>query len=183
ADFLNEGLFDPAFVTFDPNSTTPSMQPNARDLTYSVYRPDLAVLGARDGFMPSGLPISNNDALSRRDMGLEFLDVTPQVRTELMSSSSLRGGRQQEDVYRITNNSSSIIDTHLLVIVQGLPNRIAVDGSSMTRTGSPYLRVFLPDGVLLPGQSMVQRLRFNRHPLAPRAAGYALTLMSGQGNP
>jgi len=46
---------------------------NVRDLTYSVNRPDLAALGARDGFMPSGLPISNNDPLSRRDAGLEFL--------------------------------------------------------------------------------------------------------------
>lgn len=37
------------------------MQPNAQDLTYSIYRPDLAALGAIDGFMLSGLPISNND--------------------------------------------------------------------------------------------------------------------------
>jgi hypothetical protein len=71
--FLEDALDDPAFVNFDPNSTTITMQPNARDLTYSVYRPDLAALGAKDGFMPSGLPISNNDPLSRR----EVLQVAP----------------------------------------------------------------------------------------------------------
>ena len=84
--FLENALYDPAFVKYDPNSTTITMQPNARDLTYSVYRPDLAALGAKDGFMPSGLPISNNDPLSRRDAGLEFLDVTSQLNTQLTSS-------------------------------------------------------------------------------------------------
>jgi len=32
-------------------------------------------------------------------------------------------------------------------------------GPSPPRTGDPYLRVFLPDGVLLPGQSIVSRDR------------------------
>jgi cytochrome c peroxidase len=100
-DFLENTLFDPAFVKLDPNSTTITMQPNARDLTYSVYRPDLAAVGARDGFMPSGRPTSNNDPLSRRDAGLEFLDVTSQARTELTSST--RTGNRQQDVYKITN--------------------------------------------------------------------------------
>jgi hypothetical protein len=78
-DFLENALYDPAFVKYDPNSTTITMQPNARDLTYSVYCPDLAALGAKDGFMPSGLPISVNDSLSRRDAGLEFLNVSSQL--------------------------------------------------------------------------------------------------------
>jgi len=52
--------------------------------------------------MPSGLPISNNDPLSRRDAGLEFLNVTSQARTELVSS---RGeGNRQRDVYKITQH-------------------------------------------------------------------------------
>jgi hypothetical protein len=72
-EFLRNALYDPAFVKYDPNSTTITMQPNMRDLTYSVYRPDLAALGAKDGFMPSGLPISNHDPLSRR----EVLQVAP----------------------------------------------------------------------------------------------------------
>ena len=85
-DFLENGLYDPAFVRFDPDSTTKTLEPNEQDLTYSIYRPDLAALGARDGRMPSGLPRSNDDALSRRDMGLEFLDVTDQLKVRVMAA-------------------------------------------------------------------------------------------------
>jgi hypothetical protein len=184
-DFLENALFDPAFVNFDPNSTTVTMQPNARDLTYSVYRPDLAALGAKDGFMPSGRPISNNDPLSRRDAGLEFLNVTSQARTELTSSAST--GRRQQDIYTITNtDSSTIIDTHLLIIVEGLSDQFRLENSSgTTSAGEPYIRVFLPNGVLLPGQSISQTLLFARKPSAPPApvGGYTLNLLSGQGNP
>ena len=182
-DFLENALYDPAFVRFDPNSTTKTMEPNGQDLTYSIYRPDLAALGARDGRMPSGLPKSNNDALSRRDMGLEFLDVTPQVSIERIDSNVSRGNGRQQDVYKITNNSSSVIDTHLLVIARGLSDQINMeDASGMTISGYPYVRVFLPDGVLMPGQSLVQTLMFDRRPQAP-SVSYVLTLLSGQGNP
>jgi len=94
--------------------------------------------------MPSGLPISNNDPLSRRDAGLEFLNVTSQARTELVSS---RGeGNRQRDVYKITNtNSSTVIDTHLLIVVQGLSGQFRLQNASgTTSTGNPYIRVFLP---------------------------------------
>jgi len=183
--FLEDALYDPAFAKYDPNSTTITMQPNARDLTYSVYRPDLAALGAKDGFMPSGRPISNNDPLSRRDAGLEFLDVTSQAKTELTGSAS--NGRNQEDVYQITNtNSSTVIDTHLLVIVQGLSSGLRLENASgTTSTGDPYIRVFLPNGVLEPGQSINQKLLFARQPLGPPPgpAQVTLKLLSGQGNP
>jgi hypothetical protein len=157
------------------------MQPNVQDLIYSVYRPDLAALGARDGFMPSGLPISNNDPLSRRDAGLEFLNVTKQLTTAL---TNYRDGRRREvNVYKITNNSSSIVDTHLLVIASGLSNQIRMENASgITSSGDPYLRVFLPNGVLLPGQSISERLVFERKPNAPQVS-YTLTFLSGQGKP
>jgi len=70
-------------VKFDPNSTTDTFQPNVRDLTFSKFRPDLAALGAKDGLMPSGRAIDNNDPLSRRDEGLEFLDVTSEAAISL----------------------------------------------------------------------------------------------------
>jgi cytochrome c peroxidase len=182
-DFLENALYDPAFIRFDPNSTTKTFEPNRRDLTYSVFRPELAALGAIDGFMPSGLPRSNNDALSRRDMGLEFLDVTRQVGITRIESNGIGGGRRQEDAYRITNNSSSIIDTHLVVVVQGLSHLIEMENADgITSGGDPYQRIFLPDGVLLPGQSIVTRLLFRRHANAPPVS-YTLTLLSGQGNP
>ncbi len=181
-DFLENALYDPAFVKFDPKSTTPTFQPTVRDLTYSIYRPDLAALGAKDGFMPSRLPVSNNDALSRRDAGLEFLNVTSQVKADLIGSASR--ARDQGDVYRITNNSAAPVDTHLLVVVRGLSNQVRLENSSgVTSTGNPYLRVFLPSGVLLPGQSIIRSLRFDRQRSAPRVTGYTLDLLSGQGNP
>ncbi len=119
-DFLENALYDPGFVRFDPKSPTRTFEPNVQDLTYSTFRPDLVALGAIDGRMPSGLPRSNNDALSRRDQGIEFQDVTRLVTVTLLNSERLNGGTRQEDVYRITNNGSTPVDTHLLMIATGL---------------------------------------------------------------
>jgi len=180
-DFLENALYDPAFVRYDPHSSTDTLQPNERDLTYSKYRPDLAALGAKDGFMLSGLAIDNDDPLSRRDQGLEFLDVTSQAQVSLIERD--RRGHRQKDVYRITNNSTSIIDTHLLLMARGLPRTIRLaNGSGTSSSGDPYLRVFLPDGVIMPGQSIVATLVFERKPKGP-AVNYSLGLLSGQGRP
>ena len=183
ADFLENGVYDPAFVRFDPESSTRMFQLSPPDFLYSVYRPDLAALGAIDGRPASGRPQDNDDPLSRRDMGLEFLDVTGQVAIALVDSKSTGGGNQQEDVYKITNISTSIVDTHLLMVARGLPAQIRLENASgITSTGDPYLRVFLPDGVLLPGQSIVETLLFKRHPHDPPVS-FSLVLLSGQGNP
>jgi hypothetical protein len=131
----------------------------------------------------SGLPQDNNDALSRRDAGLEFLDVTALVDITLIDSNSSSSSRRREDVYKITNNSSSIVDTHLLIVAQGLSDQIRLENASgITSTGDPYLREFLQDGVLLPGQSIIETLRFRRQSDAPPVS-YTLILLSGQGNP
>ena len=186
ADFLENALYDPAFVHDNPYSTTKVFQPSVRDLTYSKYRPDLAALGATDGRMISGLPIDNNDALSRRDMGLEFLDVTSQLSIAQAGagngSRSQRGGRDA-DTYRFTNISPSVVDTHLLVIVQGLERGVRlVNASGTTSVGDPYIRVHLVDGVLRSGESIVRTLEFKgrRDEGRPR---YTLKLLSGQGRP
>jgi hypothetical protein len=189
ADFLENGLYDPAFRDDDPKSTTDRFQPSKRDLTYSKYRPDLAALGAKDGFMPSGLAINNNDPLSRRDQGLEFLDVTSQAHISLIDRD--RDDGRQRDVYRITNNSTSVIDTHLLMVARGLPRQIElVNGSGTTQAGDPYLRVFLNDGVIMPGKSIVVSLVFKRErsdhrrdERNDRGVNYSLGLLSGQGKP
>jgi hypothetical protein len=179
-DFLENGLYDPAFVQYDPKSTTDTLQLNARDLSYSTYRPDLAALGARDGFVLSGLAMDSNDPLSRRDEGLEFLDVTGQLDT-IRSRGNV--GDDEVDSYQITNTSSSIVDTHLLVIVRGLPKQIRMENASgFTSGGDPYLRVFLPQGVLKPGQSISQNLVFERKSKASPLS-YTLYFLSGQGNP
>jgi len=181
-DFIENALYDPAFVKHDPNSSTRTLQLNERDVTYSKYRPDLAALGARDGFVISGLAADNNDPLSRRDQGLEFLDVTPQTTTERVGSNS-QGGRQT-DQYKITNKSQSVVDTHLLIIVRGLSNGIQLENASgSTHSGDPYIRVFLPDGVLQAGQNIVQTLIFRRQGGNNTGVNYVLDLLSGQGNP
>ena len=124
--------------------------------------------------MLSGLAIDDNDPLARRDQGLEFLDVAAQAMVELSSSSG------NKDEWLITNTSSSVIDTHLLVIVSGLPAGVTVDAKEKTTTGKPYYRMFLPEGVLNPGQSISTTVI--------RAGGgsknsYTLQLLSGQGKP
>ena len=199
-DFIENGLYDPAFVHFDPKSPTTMFQLSPRDVLYSVYRPDLAALQATDGRPASGLPEDNDDPLSRRDKGLEFLDVTSQLNVAVIGVSGRADGadaesdhdtrdfRDRDDrrmsvSYRITNTSRSIIDTHLLVIPYGLSERIDLENASgRTTAGVPYLRVFLPDGVLQPGQSTVVTLRFRRESHAPPLR-FDLTILSGQGNP
>jgi hypothetical protein len=180
-DFLENGLYDRAFRDDDPKSTTDRFQPSKRDLTYSKYRPDLAALGAKDGFMPSGLAVDNNDPLSRRDQGLEFLNVTSQAVPSRVRSETV--GDRQLDVYKITNNGTTVVDTHLLTIVRGLPRQASLNNASgTTKSGAPYMRLFLKEGVLQPGQSTYAELQFTRPRDVPRL-NYTLELLSGQGNP
>jgi hypothetical protein len=185
-DFLENGLYDPAFVHFDPTSSTRMFELNPPDFLYSIYRPDLAALGAVDGRPASGRPQDNDDALSRRDMGLEFLDVTSQAHIALVDSGSGGdgvAGQRETRVYRITNASTGPIDTHLLVVARGLSFQIEMENASgRTSAGDPYLRVFLPNGILAPGQSTLVALRFRRHQQSPTVR-FTLTLLSGQGNP
>jgi hypothetical protein len=186
-DFIENGLYDPAHVIYDPNSTTPSFALNTRDLTYSKYRPDLAALGARDGFVISGKAIDNNDPLTRRDEGLEFLDVTNKLGVQV--TRDIRGQREV-DTYKITNISkatdvSGIVDTNLLIIAQGLSNGVQLENASgISSSGNPYLRVFLPtNGVLNPGQSIVRQLIFDKRQPGSKPVSYTLDFLSGQGKP
>jgi len=174
ADFLENALYDAAFVHHDPKSSTDTFQPNEHDLTYSKYHQDLAALGAKDGFMLSGLAIDDNDPLARRDEGLEFLNVTSQATITRLD------GEHDGDAYRITNAGSSVIDTHLLVIVSGLPSDARLlNASGTTSGGDPYLRLFLRDGVLNPSDSVDVRLRI----AGDEGGRYTFKLLSGQGNP
>lgn len=168
ADFIENGLYDRGFVT--------AFQPNEQDLTYSKNYPELAALGAKDGMMLSGLPIDNDDALSRRDLGLEFLDVTSKLHAEQVKCDDTSA------TYHFTNTSGSVVDTHLLVIVRGLPRGVHLDNESgKTHDGAPYIRVFLRDGVLKPDQKIAQRLVFSG--VGKQLPHYRFELLSGQGNP
>ncbi len=185
--FIEDGLYDPAHVIYDPNSTTPSFALNPVDLTYSKYRPDLAALGAKDGFPISGLAIDDNDPLTRRDEGLEFLDVTNKLGVQVTRDIS---AQREVDTYKITNIStatdvSGIVDTNLLIIVQGLSNGVQLENASgITSSGNPYIRVFLPtNGVLNPGQSIVRQLIFDKRQPSSKPVSYTLDFLSGQGKP
>jgi hypothetical protein len=168
SDFLENALYDRGFAQ--------GFELNEQDFSYSKNSPDLAALGTVDGRPASGLPANNNDALSRRDMGLEFLDVTKQVSVRTDSAND-------NDTLNLSNSSSSVVDTHLLIVVQGLPKGVELtNASGMTSGGDPYLRVYLTDGVLNPGQSIKQELRFKRSSDAPKVS-YTLKLLSGQGKP
>jgi len=143
--FIEDGLYDPAHVIYDPNSTTPSFALNLVDLTYSKYRPDLAALGAKDGFPISGLAIDDNDPLARRDEGLEFLDVTNKLGVQVTRDIS---GRREVDTYEITNIStatdvSGIVDTNLLIIAQGLAKGVQLENASaISSSGNPIFVCF-----------------------------------------
>jgi hypothetical protein len=181
-DFIENALYDPGFLTFDPQSPTPTFQLDERDTMYSTYRPDLAALGATDGRPASGRPQDNDDPLSRRDMGLEFLDVTAHTHVTQLGATRRDNG-WLEVPYRITNNGTSVIDTHLLLVARGLaPGVRMANASGSTRAGDPYLRVFLNAGTLQPAQSIVQTLVFVV-PGGEPAVRPALVLLSGQGNP
>lgn len=183
-DFLENALYDPAFAKFDPRWPNTFFQLSPIDFTYSKYRPDLAALGAVDGRPPSGRPQDNDDPLSRRDAGLEFLDVTAQAQVSLVQQQG--HGNHVTRTYRITNNSTSIIDTHLLLIAEGLPRGVQMeDASGLTRAGDPFRRIFLEGGVLMPGQSIVQTLQFKQHDHGHRgsAVQFKLVLLPGQGRP
>lgn len=171
-DFLENGLYDPGFAR--------AFQPNDADLTYSTYHPELAALGARDGQLLSGLAIDNNDPLSRRDEGLEFLDVTGRVRAARVDADR---GDPAADIYRFENVSDSVVDTHLLIVLRGLPAGIRLaNASGTTHGGDPYLRVFLEDGVLTPGQRITRRFVFSGV-RGRRSPSYEFQLLSGQGVP
>jgi hypothetical protein len=127
----------------------------------------------------SGRAIDNDDPLSRRDEGLEFLDVSQQVRADHIDRERSLGAIA--DVYRRTNTADSVVDTHLVVVVRGLPaGARLIHASGTTHDGDPYIRMFLPDGVLQPGQQVTQRFVFSK---VARKLSYRMMLLSGQGTP
>jgi hypothetical protein len=93
------------------------------------------------------------------------------------------------DTYTITNIStatdvSGIVDTNLLIIAQGLSNGVQLENASaISSSGEPYLRAFLPNGVLNPGESIVEQLNFDKRQPGSKPVSYTLDFLSGQGEP
>lgn len=84
-DFLENGLYDPAFVVYDAGSPTETFDLNAADLTYDRV---LKRLGAVDGKVPSLLPHPQTDAMSVQDIAAE---PTPSGTCGLLDTLSLFG--------------------------------------------------------------------------------------------
>jgi hypothetical protein len=160
-DFLENALYDPAFVQYDPRSSTDTFEPNVRDLTYSST---LRALGAADGLLPSYLPVSNNDAQSLRDREQEFVELGNALTATSLgvvarswSAALLRPTFTEQ--WRITNTSSATIAGDLLLCFEALPPGLKVANaegvtSRVQPRGMPYLRIRLPDGALAPGASI-----------------------------
>jgi hypothetical protein len=130
--------------------------------------------------MLSGRAVDDDDPLSRRDEGLEFLDVTQRLRADRIDRD--QSGDTTSDVYRFTNSSDSNIDTHLLIVIGGLPAKVRLrNASGTTSNGDPYIRVFLPDGALESGGRITQRFVFSN--VSRSKLTYGITLLSGQGIP
>jgi len=180
--FMETGLCDPSLVNFDPKSPTEPLLPN---LNYSTYDPELSKThGVVDGLLPSGRPVGSNDALTRRDYGLEFLNVTQKITAGTPAVTSANGGAEQQDVIALVNKSTDIVDTHLIVVVKDLPTGVSLlNAEGKTNDGSPYTRVYLSGGVLVPGNKMSVTLRFMRKTVNAPVNGYSLAFLSGQGNP
>ena len=164
------------------------------DFLYSIYRPDLAALGAVDGRPASGLPQDNDDALSRRDMGLEFLDVTDagERRAARRSSGDDEAGHRdsassdgcgEDDGSIGSPTTASPVDTHLLVVASGLSFQIEMtNASGRTSAGDPYRPGVPAERDPRAGSEHRRHARFQRHRQSP-SLRFTLTLLSGQGNP
>src|SRR5205823_5410143 len=122
----------------------------------------------------------------RRDQGLEFLNVSSQVATTVSTAGNA-------DTWVFTNNTASVIDTHLLVVLTNLAAGVTVDAASKTTgtalpggatsgepSGEPYYRIFLPGGVLNPGQSVALTVTRTG---GGSSSSYKPKLLSGQGKP
>jgi hypothetical protein len=67
-------------------------------------------------------------------------------------------GARQTDQYSITNESQSVVDTHLLIIVKGLSNGFQMENASgSTRGVDPDVRVFCPMAYSNPGRAPYRR--------------------------
>ncbi len=189
-DFLENALHDEGFVRDDPASSTRAFDPTPGDLAYSERRPELAALGAVDGLMPSGLPPFNDDPLTRRDFGMELLDVTDRVRVrrdvlrpDAPDAAASRPRRARMERLVLTHRGGDPIDTDLMIVIRRLPEGATLmNRSGMTRELPepllPYRRLFLASGTLEAGASLEIDLRFS---LPPRARlDYDVVVYTGQ---
>jgi cytochrome c peroxidase len=111
-DFLENGLYDPAFVERDPLSSTRTFDPNFVDLTYGE---DLKALGATDGLLPSWKAVGNDDIVSRHQTLYVRGHINRDDRLDLSDPIFLvnhlfRGGPAPDPMVRADANGDGVID-------------------------------------------------------------------------
>jgi hypothetical protein len=183
-DFLENGLYEPAFARFAPSSSTDTFEPNERDLNYSD---ELHALGPVDGLLPSRKNIGSNDPLSRRDRGLEFLDVTDRLTTQMDGPAVAAVDGTMMQRMMLTNQTKDPIDGDLVLVMTEMPTGAVLMNAEGYAThmpgmvGMPYMRVRFTDGQLAAGASMPVDLRLQM--TGPVTGGYSLRILSGAGAP
>ncbi len=183
-EFLEGGLYDPAFVVETSGSPTKAFELTEKDVTYSLNRPTLAAAGAVDGLTLGGKCPSNDDALSRVDRGLDMPEVTGVVSVSWTGSDV--NGTGQVDHVTITNLGTEAIRSPLMFVVTGLGSgQTLVDATGTTVTipaaGLPYKRVAEDSGFLAGGGVMHVDLHID-NPSAG-VVGYGLRTFSGTKKP
>jgi di-heme cytochrome c peroxidase len=187
-DFLENGLYDPAFVKYDPRSPTDTFEPNVRDLSYSG---ELHALGAVDGLLPSHMNLGSNDPLSRRDRGLEFLDAGNMFVATSMGITFPLGrspglSMLKRQTWRITNRTDQPIDGDILLVLDAMsPNVKILNAEGVTTRmepiGMPYLRIRPAGGQVAPGASITAEIEFTGTGRLPQQ--YHFHVMCGAGVP
>ena len=178
-EFLENGLYDPAFANDTPGSPTPAFELTQADLAYSVHRPDLAALGAVDGLTAGGRCASNDDMLSRMDRGLSLPDVTPQCASSVTGTTFGTGTRTDHVV--LTNIGTAHLRSPLTIAV-ALPPGVTLASADGTTTavpivGMPFQRVLVPGGFLANGASVSFDLVMAANDLS--GVTYTLTVFCG----
>jgi cytochrome c peroxidase len=156
-DFLENALDDPAFVTATPGSSTRAFELGGSDLQYSQFHPDLAALGARDGFTLGNKAPSDDDPVSRLDRGLDLAEVSDPM--AVSHDGSDEGPDSRVDHYSMTNFGTDSIRMPLTVVVDGLPAGVTLEGADGTTEstpapGLPYRRITLDSGYMTNGETI-----------------------------
>lgn len=155
-EFLENGLYDPAFATDTPGSPTRAFELTEAELAYSVHRPDLAALGAVDGITAGGRCVANDDLLSRIDRGFMLPDVTALCALEI-AGTTFRPGARTDHV--VLMNTGPVPLRSPLTIAVALPPGVSLasaDGvtSEVPVPGLPFQRVVVGGGLLGRGASV-----------------------------
>ena len=147
---------------------------------------ELHARGAVDGELLSHKCIGSDDPLSRRDRGLEFMEVTSQLLVETRAPQTDPSTGMMVQPLTLTNRGTPI-DGDLLLVVTGLPAGMVMANADgrVTRTvgtlGMPYVRVRFTGGQMAPGATHSMELHLQGGGILP--GNYGMRAICGAGAP